>query len=468
MSLRWRILGSIVVIVLFSVLASIAVGYYATQFRLDSFVDRLGGDEAVQLAGRLSREYSASGSWANAEEVLDEAGYGFNQDRQDGEHESEHGDSAEPFHRDPIRVVIVDSEGRVVLDNRRQIPPGSAITDLGGHRAAVLDLASNQSVGQVHLDVEQENLATESHGFLSALLYVATIGGALTAAVAIALATWLSKRITAPVNALTRATQAIAEGETTQLPVTSSDELGRMSAAFNRMSAALDAQRNLRKRLVDDVSHEINSPLSVIRLEAKALGDGLQPPGSASQHIIEEVDRLRGLVSDLDWLAETDQGEYRLSLEPTSLHDLLSAEVDRWQPLCQARGVELTLQAAVDFPTLPVDRLRISQALGNILNNAVNCTDSGGSIRVTAGSDREGAATLSVTDDGMGIAPDDLPHVFDRFYRTRQSRDSGLSGKGLGLAIARTIVDAHGGTIDLSSDGPGHGTVVTIRLPPAK
>lgn len=465
MSLRWRILGSIVLVVLLSVLASIAVGYYATQFRLDAFVDRLGGDEAVQLAGRLGREYSATGSWATAGEVLAEAGYGFDQAGQDGEHESERDESAELFHRDPIRVVIVDSEGRVVLDNRRQIPPGTGISDIGGHREAVFDLASNQTVGHVYLDVEQENLATESHGFLSALLYIALIGGALTAGVAILLAAWLSNRITAPVNALTRATQAIAGGETADLPVTSSDELGRMSAAFNRMSAALEAQRDLRKRLVDDVSHEINSPLSVIKLEARALGDGLQSPESASQHIIEEVDRLGGLVSDLDWLAETDQGEFRLATEPTSLHELLGAELDRWQPLCQARAVELSLQNDGESPVLDIDRLRIGQALGNILNNAINCTGSGGTIRVSTGSDRSGMAKIAVIDDGIGISREDIAHVFDRFYRTRQSRDRGLRGKGLGLAIALAIVNAHGGKIDLSSDGPGQGTSVTIRLP---
>lgn len=465
MSLRWRILGSIVVVVLLSVLASIAVGYYATQFRLDAFVDRLGGDEAVQLAGRLSREYSATGSWATAGEVLAESGHGFDQAGQESEHESERGESAELFHRDPIRVVIVDSEGRIVLDNRRQIPPGTGVTDLGGHREAVFDLAANQTVGHVYLDVEQENLATESHAFLSALLYIALIGGALTAAVAILLAAWLSNRITAPVNALTQATQAIADGETADLPVTSSDELGRMSAAFNRMSAALEAQRGLRKRLVDDVSHEINSPLSVIKLEARALGDGLQSPESASQHIVEEVDRLRGLVSDLDWLAETDQGEFRLATEPTSLHDLLSAELDRWQPLCQARAVELLLQTDGDSPVLDIDRLRIGQALGNILNNAINCTGSGGTIRVSTGLDQSGTAKIAVIDDGIGISREDLAHVFDRFYRTRQSRENGLRGKGLGLAIARAIVNAHGGKIDLSSDGPGQGTSVTIRLP---
>ena len=163
-------------------------------------------------------------------------------------------------------------------------------------------------MGYVYVDVNEELLATESHGFLRALLYITLIGGTLTVAIAVLLAFWLSKRITAPVTALTEATQAIAQGDTTRLPVTSTDELGRMSAAFNRMTSALETQRELRRRLINDVSHELNTPLSVIKLEAKGLRDGLHTPESASDHIIEEVDRLSGIVTNLDWLAETDLG----------------------------------------------------------------------------------------------------------------------------------------------------------------
>ena len=125
------------------------------------------------------------------------------------------------------------------------------------------------------------------------------------------------------------------------LPVTSSDELGRMSGAFNRMTSALETQRELRRRLINDVSHELNTPLSVIQLEAAGLRDGLQTPEDASVHIIQEVDRLRGLVTDLNWLAETDHGELRLTLEASSVHQLLAEEVERWQPQSQARQVEL-------------------------------------------------------------------------------------------------------------------------------
>ena len=190
-------------------------------------------------------------------------------------------------------------------------------------------------------------MSGESHGFLNTLLAITLIAALLTAGLATLLAAWLSKRITAPVLALTEATQAIAQGATTELPVSSSDELGRMSAAFNRMTATLESQRDLRKRLINDLSHELNTPLSVIQLEAKGLRDGLQTPENASDHIIQEVGRLRGLVTDLNWLAETDHGELRLSLQRSSVHELLAAELDRWRPQCQAQAIELSLQVSL-------------------------------------------------------------------------------------------------------------------------
>ena len=374
-------------------------------------------------------------------------------------------ESFELFHQDPIRVVIAGIDGRVVKDNLSKLLSGAVVTDLDGHRGTVFDLTTNQPVGHVYVDVNHEFLSAESHGFLNTLLYITVIGGTLTVGVAILLAAWLSGRITAPVTALTEATQAIAQGDTTRLPVTSSDELGQMSAAFNQMTSALETQRDLRRRLINDVSHELNTPLSVIQLEAKGLRDGLQTPESASDHIIQEVDRLRGLVTDLNWLAETDHGEMRLTLETSSIHELLTAEVDRWQPQSQSRQVELSLQVSPDLPDVDLDRMRMSQALGNVLSNAINYTEAGGNIVLRAGLESDATLAISIIDDGIGIHAADLPHVFDRFYRTDQSRSRGIAGTGLGLAITRAIVEAHGGTVAATSDGLGQGVTVTCRLP---
>ena len=465
MTLRWRIMASTVLVVVLTVLTSVGVGYYATQARLGVFVERIGGDEAVQLARNLSREYTAAGGWGTLDRVLSQAGYTYVGASERERSEESEGEHFELSHQDPVRVVIVGVDGRVVKDNFSELSPGAAAPDLGGHSEVVLDLASSQPVGHVYVDVNREFLSTESHGFLNALLYITLIGGTLTVGVAILLAFWLSKRITSPVTALTEATQAIAQGDTSRLPVTSSDELGRMSAAFNRMTSALETQRELRRRLINDVSHELNTPLSVIKLEAKGLRDGLQTPETASDHIIQEVDRLGGIVTDLDWLAETDQGELRLALEATSVHELLTVEADRWQPQSQARQVELSLQVSGDLPVMDLDRMRISQALGNVVGNALNCTEAEGNIAIEAGTEGGEELVISVTDDGIGIDAADLPHVFDRFYRTDRSRSRGIGGTGLGLAITRAIVEAHGGTIAVAGDGPGQGVTVTIRLP---
>ena len=429
------------------------------------FVDEIGGDEASQLAQNLSREYTAAGGWETVDRPLSEAGYIYDGvPRRERSEESER-ESFELFHQDPIRVVIAGVDGRVVKDNLSKLLSGAIVTDLDGHRGTVFDLTTNQPVGHVYVDVNHEFLSAESHGFLNTLLYITVIGGTLTVGVAILLAAWLSGRITAPVTALTEATQAIAQGDTAQLPVTSSDELGQMSAAFNQMTSALETQRDLRRRLINDVSHELNTPLSVIQLEAKGLRDGLQTPESASDHIIQEVDRLRGLVTDLNWLAETDHGEMRLTLEKSSIHELLTAEVDRWQPQSQSRQVELSLQVSADLPDMDLDRMRMSQALGNVLSNAINYTEAGGNIVLRAGLESDETLAISIIDDGIGIHAADLPHVFDRFYRTDQSRNRGIAGTGLGLAITRAIVEAHGGTVAVTSDGLGQGVTVTCRLP---
>ncbi|MCY3784096.1 MAG: HAMP domain-containing sensor histidine kinase [Chloroflexi bacterium] len=465
MSLRWRIMGAMVTVIILAILVNIGVAYFATQARLGVFVDEIGDDGAQQLAQNLSREYTAAGDWETVDRPLTEAGIlyqGAQQQEQSHERGGEHLGSSD---HDQIRIVVADVDGRVVTDTSSELAPGTLAPNLDGRREPVVDLATDEIVGYVNVDVDREFLSTESHGFLATLLAITLIGGTLTAGAAILLAAWWSQRITAPVRALTEATQGIAQGDAAQIPVTSSDELGRMSAAFNRMATALESQRELRRRLINDVAHELNTPLSVIQLEAKGLRDGLQSPRCASDQITQEVERLRGLATDLSWLAETDYGELRLSLEASSIRELVIAEADRWQPQAQAGQVKLSLEVAADLPEIALDRMRMSQALGNVLSNALHATDAGGSIVLGAELDSDESLVISVTDDGIGIEAADLPHVFDRFYRTDQARSRGAGGTGLGLAITRAIVEAHGGEIALASEGPGHGVTATIRLP---
>ena len=469
LSLRGRILRAFVLVVAVAVVLGVGVGYYVTRVQMDAFVEQLIDVEAGNVARSLSREYSSSGGWETVDRAIDDAGYLYDVEAEehDGRDErSEHG--SETFHVERVRIVIVDRAGVVIRDNVSRLQSGAPAPELGGARVAVIDRESGRRAGYVYVDVERAFLANEAHGFLRGVLLMTAFGGVLIAAVALSLAAWTARRITAPVTRLTNAARTVARrGETGHLPVTSSDELGQMSAAFNSMTNALQTQRDLRQRLIGDLSHELNTPLSVIQLEAKGLLDGLQEPAPAADQIIREVTMLRNLVRDLNWLAETDSGELRLGRESCSVTQLLGAELQRWQPQAERRRISLSFRPRSALPVLDLDRMRMSQALGNVVLNALQHTEAGGQITVAAEAEPDGRVAITVADDGAGIDAADLPHLFDRLYRADRSRTRGTGGSGLGLAIARAIVTAHAGTITVASDGPGQGTTVCFSLPGA-
>ena len=202
-------------------------------------------------------------------------------------------------------------------------------------------------------------------------------------------------------------------------------------------------------------------------MEAKGLHDGLQKPSEGADRIIREVTMLRNLVQDLNWLAETDSGALRLVREECPVAGLLGVEVRRWQPQARLRGIGLSFQARSASPVLELDRMRMNQALGIVVHNALQHTHDGGRIVVAAGVQPDGRVAITVSDDGEGVEAADLPHLFDRFYRADESRSRDTGGSGLGLAIAHAIVTAHAGTITAHSEGPGRGTTVRIVLPAA-
>ena len=470
MSLRWRFLGAFILLIVLVVSLSLGVGYYTTQAQLDTFIGALSSDQANDLARKLSQAYTSSDGWETLGAALSETGYLFEYGEEQKRSEEAEEKDFEFFHsesdRDRIRVVITDIDGYVLQDSFSELRRGEVAPELDGQRVSIFDLRTGQSVGYAYVDVNRELWATESHGFLQNLLYTITIGGLLTAAMAFLLAVWLARRITAPVTALTQAAQSIAQrSDTVLLPVTSPDELGQMSAAFNQMTTALQTQRDLRKRLLNDISHELNTPLSVIRLEAHGLRKGLQTPARAADQIIQEVKLLRNLARDLNWLAETESDELRLTIEPYSLHQLLTAEVERWQPQAQIHQITLSLQLLPELPVLNLDRIRMSQTLGNVIHNALQHSEAGGRVTVAASMEKGGGVGISVTDNGAGIDSADLPHIFNRLYRADQSRNRRTGGMGLGLTIARAIIEAHNGTIAVTSNGLGQGTTVRFDLP---
>jgi two-component system sensor histidine kinase BaeS len=259
----------------------------------------------------------------------------------------------------------------------------------------------------------------------------------------------------------------MASGELgTQVAVRSNDEIGRLAVAFNQMSSDLASASQARKQLTADIAHDLRTPLSILRGYMEGLKDG-ELTGSPHLYGImyEEVEQLDHLVGDLRTLSLADAGELTLNRRPVDPRALLERVGLAYVMQAEQRGIVLRVEAVESLPMITVDVERMTQLLKNLVSNALRHVESG-EIVLSAVAD-DVVVTLRVSDTGSGIDPADLPHIFDRFYRADKSRQRGAAGttsSGLGLAIAKAIVAAHGGTISAESQ-VGHGTTFSIALP---
>ncbi len=284
---------------------------------------------------------------------------------------------------------------------------------------------------------------------------------------AVALGGVLARSLTRPIAGLTRATHAIAQGEYAhQAPALGTIELQTLAADFNRMAEAVQQSRQAQRDLMANVSHDLKTPLTSIQGFSQAMLDGAihDPTGfqAAAGVIHSEAQRMARLVADIVDLARLEGRATPLTLVPTDLAPMLALVAQGLQPQAGARMVQLQV-VGTPAPPVAVDVAGLQRALTNLLDNALRHTPPGG--RVTLG--MEPAATalrIFVRDTGSGISTDALPHIFDRFYQADPSRAGGEHGAGLGLAIVREIVTAHGGTIEVHST-PGVGSEFSILLP---
>jgi signal transduction histidine kinase len=293
------------------------------------------------------------------------------------------------------------------------------------------------------------------------LIYGALIGSVI----ALLLGVFLSRTLTRPIRELTRATQAVSEGDLSQqVPIRSKDELGELAQAFNRMSSELLRSVNARKQMTADIAHELRTPLSLILGHAEAVHDGVLPPTRENFEIIrEEATRLEHLVNDLRILSLADAGELSMSLQTLEPQRIIHEVASLYQHQAQQKNISLEVDIAPHLPTIEVDPGRMTQVLTNILDNALRHTPEGGQI-VLAAKVSEGRVELSVQDSGPGLKEADLARIFERFYRADPSRQRDDGGSGLGLAIAKSIVQAHGGQLSAESEA-GTGLRVIITLP---
>ncbi len=289
---------------------------------------------------------------------------------------------------------------------------------------------------------------------------------------------FISNSITQELQNLTRAAEKLSEGDfSTRVPESGQDEVARLSRTFNRMVARLEeaaeAERALdeaRRNLVAWASHDLRTPLASLRAMIDAVADGVVgDPETISRYLRQsqqEINRMSALIDDLFELAQIDAGHLELHGEPGSISDLISDTLEGFRARARERQIELSGAVAEGVDPVWMAADKIGRVLQNLIENALHHTPPGGKIRVHAGV-VNGSVVISVADNGRGIPPEDLPHIFDRFYRGEKSRSRegyASGGAGLGLAIAKGIVEAHNGHIWVESQ-PGEGTEMRFTLP---
>jgi heavy metal sensor kinase len=336
---------------------------------------------------------------------------------------------------------------------------------LGGKDFIVLLMASLAEVDHERKEVGQEREEV-NHQFGQ---FLAVLFGSVPAALVLigGLGYFLARKALAPVDELRRLTQEIsAERLNRRLPIANpTDELGKLTATINAMIARLERSFAEIRRFTADASHELRTPLTAIRTETEvALGKSLT---TAEYHhllgsILEECERLARLTDQLLTLCREDAVKTPLVRQPVDLPRLVNTVVETMQPLAQVKNLSIDTKATGPL-CIQADETRLRQVFYNLLDNAIKYTPEGGQIEIQL-AQRDRTAVISFRDTGVGIPPEHLPHVFDRFYRVDKVRSREQGGTGLGLSIVQSIVTAHGGRIEMTSS-PGQGTICTVTLP---
>jgi signal transduction histidine kinase len=315
--------------------------------------------------------------------------------------------------------------------------------------------------------VDRWTAGTPEGNFLLGVQNAIRISAVLASGIALLLGGFLAYTLTRQLRELTAATQELSKGKLgTQVAVRSQDELGTLAESFNKMSTDLANSVELRRRMTADIAHDLRTPLSVIMGYTEALSDGkLEPAPEMYEVMHTEALHLNHLIDDLKTLSLADAGELPLYPQRISPGKLLTRAADAYRIQAEQRQVEIQVDIPPDLPEVEVDVERMAQVLGNLMSNALRHTPSGGKIRLAAQQAAD-QVILYVADTGSGIDPQDLPFIFERSFRGEKSRVQNEGETGLGLAIARSLVVAQGGTIDAEST-LGEGTRFKIAIRPA-
>jgi signal transduction histidine kinase len=465
-SLHLRLLSVIVGVSLLAVSLVALLSSRATVVEFNRYVTSGEGGSLERFRPELLAHYEQHKSWAEVAPVLERiSNISGKQLILTDAHQSILAAAPAALHAAEIRITPEHSLFWTQQQQRGRELRVEQFTFANLQRVSLHNTAG-ELVGRLYLvPVPPRETRQNEESFLGSVNRSLLLAGVASAAVALIIALFLARRILRPVAALTTAVKRMQSGDLAQrVPVHSEDELGELARAFNAMADALARTEELRRNLVNDVAHELRTPLASIRCQLEALQDGLVEPNQAEINSLhEETMQLNRLVEDLQDLALAEAGQFSLDLQEVSVKQQAEQAIRSLHHLARERDVLIEVCLPENLPPVIADANRLRQILTNLIHNAVTHTPAGGRVTVEASS-ADSAIEMRIRDTGSGIAPEYLPHIFDRFYRTDHSRSRATGGSGLGLAIVKQLVELHGGSVWADSI-IGQGSTVYFTLP---
>ena len=442
-SLQFRLLTAFTLVILVSMGGVFFFINQVTQQEIRGFEERAERVRTGRIEFELSLYYSRQGDWNGIQPFVEQWGSFYGR-----------------------QIMVTDAKGIVVADSQGKLLGKPHSPDASGR--PILLRGTGSVIGTLYISPG----TSPGTGFESLPILFKSIGrfflwgGLIAIALALLLTFLLSWRVLAPVKALTVTARRLGQGDFSQrVQFKGKGEIGELAQSFNLMASELERNEELRRNMVADVAHELRTPLTNMKGYLEAVSDGVIAPDAATiRSLYEETALLSRLVDDLQELALAEAGQLKLLPQPEDIYELINRVVALVQPQVTAKGLSVSVEPSQPLPPVNIDAQRISQVLRNLIENAIAHTDKGGAISVAAWQ-QDNWVKVSVTDTGEGIPAEDIPNIFERFYRVDKSRDRNTGGSGLGLTISKRLVEAHGGKIEFQSElGKGSRFSFTVPL----
>ena len=448
-SLQFRLLLAFVVVIVVAIGTVSIFVLQNTGSELEQFDVRTQQMQTERTGMLLTYYYSFNNmSWDGVQTVVEELG------------------TSEGIHivvTDADGIIVANSEGNSLGKEYHTSAPGTKLFLPAPPPGGMMMPATGTAIGTLYINPESAGALTKA--LANTINRFLLWGGLLAIAIALVITLFLSRRISSPIRALTTSARKLGQGDFSQrVPAKGKGEIAELAQAFNSMAADIERNEKLRQNLVADTAHELRTPLSNLRGYLEAIKDDVIKPDAATiNSLYEEATLLTRLVDDLQELALAEASELKLVKQSEDVSGVIKQAISSHQTQASDKGIFLRTDLPEKLPLCDIDSQRIAQVLHNLLSNAITHTPREGTITISAKESGK-FVEVSVTDTGEGIPQEELENIFERLYRVDKSRSRRTGGSGLGLTIAKRLVEAHGGKISVQSE-PGKGSVFSFTVP---